>query len=80
MMQKSLRLIAFKKDLKILHGTKNKLIISCPMYIGMLKNKLTIKIMTMLSTFLSISCINCSVLYKASAKATIGNRDSKSIS
>lgn len=80
MMQKSLRLIAFKKDLNILLGAAKRLINSYPMYIGMLKNKFTINIMSMLSTFLSMSCINCSVFCKAIAKATIGNSINKRIS
>lgn len=80
MMQKSLTLIAFKKDLNILLGVAKRLMNSYPMYIGMLKNKFTINIISMLSTFLSISCINCSVFCKAIAKATIGNKLIKSIS
>lgn len=45
------------------------------MYIGILKSKLTINIMKMLSIFVSISCIIFSVLLRASANATIGERE-----
>lgn len=59
----------------ILKGAMKIHIISSPKYIGILKSKLTIKIMKMLSIFVSISYISFSVLLRANANATRGERD-----